>query len=49
MTAYTTAQLTAYAAGRSRPRGLVNTDYPEKWSVTFSADGSLHSRKEGSR
>jgi hypothetical protein len=41
--------MTAYSTPRSLARGLVNTDYPEKWSVTFSGDGSLHSRKEGSR
>jgi hypothetical protein len=29
--------------------GLVNTDYPEKWPVTFPVHGSLDSRKEGSR
>lgn len=29
--------------------GLVQSDYSEKWPVTYSAAGSLHHRKEGSR
>jgi len=30
-------------------RGIVQSDYSEKWSVTCGLRGSLHQRKEGSR
>jgi hypothetical protein len=33
----------------SHARGLVLSDYSEKWPVTFAAPGSLNARKEGSR
>ena len=28
---------------------MAHSDYSEKWPVTYSAAGSLHHRKEGSR
>jgi hypothetical protein len=36
-------------ASRGHARGLVLSDYWEKWPVTFAATGSLNVRKEGSR
>jgi len=30
-------------------RLMTQTDYSEKWPVTFPGAGSLHHRKEGSR
>jgi len=46
--------MTAFAAPRMTPQPMTRpwiaqSDYSEKWPVTFSAAASLHHRKEGSR
>jgi hypothetical protein len=41
--------MTGSVTSGSHARGLVLSDYWEKWPVTFAATGSLNGRKEGSR